>query len=78
MTKDKMSGKQAVRVAVLGVVVAVFYWLLFHNEMRVLTASTQGGWSFLVPVSIAFVFSFAHGAFTGEFWDLLGVKAKKK
>jgi hypothetical protein len=29
-----------------------------------------------LPVITAFVFSFAHGAFTGYFWDALGVRAK--
>ena len=31
-----------------------------------------------LPVVAAFVFSFAHGAFTAYFWDVLGVKARRK
>jgi len=31
----------------------------------------------LVPILIALIFSFVHGAFTGRFWDLLGLRAKK-
>ena len=29
---------------------------------------------FLVPILIAFLFSLVHGAFTGAFWDALGLK----
>lgn len=77
MTK-KTNGRQIARMVALGVVTGILYWLLFANEAQVLSLSSQGKWAFWIPVSIAFVFSFAHGAFTGEFWDVLGVKAKKK
>jgi hypothetical protein len=30
-----------------------------------------------VPVAMAFLFSLVHGAFTGHFWDVLGIKARK-
>lgn len=52
------------------------YILLFWNERAVLKLSVGHSWSFLVPVAIAFVFSFAHGAFTGAFWDAIGLKPK--
>ncbi|OGT02727.1 MAG: hypothetical protein A3F73_07430 [Gallionellales bacterium RIFCSPLOWO2_12_FULL_59_22] len=32
----------------------------------------------LVPIIIAFILSFVHGAFTGLFWDVVGLKAAKK
>ena len=28
-----------------------------------------------IPVAVAFVFSWVHGAFTGYFWELLGLRA---
>jgi hypothetical protein len=28
---------------------------------------------FLAPIVIAFVFSYVHGAFTGHFWDAIGL-----
>lgn len=31
---------------------------------------------FFVPIGIALLFSFVHGAFTGRFWDVLGLKAR--
>ena len=37
---------------------------------------TEGHWTrALVPILIAFAMSYAHGAFTGRFWDSMGLKA---
>lgn len=64
------------RVAALGVLVALLYWLLFIYEGQILELTSQGKWFFVVPVGIALVFSLIHGTFTGYFWDVLGLKAK--
>lgn len=60
-----------------GVVVATLYGLLFAYEREVVEICRRGGWWFLFPVVVAFVFSIFHGTFTGLFWDVLGVQAKK-
>ncbi len=60
----------------LGIISATLYFLLYYFEEPILDWSKQGGWYFIVPLTIAFVFSLVHGAFTGHFWDFLGVKAK--
>jgi hypothetical protein len=73
----KGKGKQTGRLLGFGALTAVLYWLLFYHETQVLGLSSQGKWAFWAPVTIAFVISYTHGAFTGEFWDMLGVKAKK-
>lgn len=65
------------RMLVLGVLTVGLYLALFLNEATVLEITRRGHWWFLAPVAIAFLFSFVHGAFTGLFWDVLGVKAKK-
>ena len=65
------------KVAGMGAITLALYVLLFKNEATVLSVSSQGKWYFIVPIVIAFVFSFFHGDFTGRFWDYLGVKAKK-
>lgn len=65
------------KLFVLGAVVAVLYALLFIYEDDVIRLCKQGGWGFLFPVSVAFVFSIFHGTFTGLFWDVLGVKPKQ-
>lgn len=35
-------------------------------------------WHVLVPIAIAFILSYVHGAFTGHFWETLGLTAAKK
>lgn len=60
----------------LGALSATLYYSLYHFNEQILEWSKQGGWYFIVPITIAFIFSGVHGAFTGHFWDLLGVKAK--
>jgi len=75
MSEKEGRMRQAVQTALLGLGVLILYWLLFANEATLLGLSARGGWYFLLPVAIAFGFSFVHGAFTARFWDALGVKA---
>jgi len=59
-----------------GSLTAVLYLALFYFEDEIVALTSQGGWSFLLPVAIAFAFSYGHGNFTAVFWDWLGIKAK--
>ena len=59
-----------------GSLTAVLYFLLFYFEDEIVEITSKGGWSFLIPVAIAFAVSYGHGNFTGAFWDWLGIKAK--
>ncbi len=61
-----------------GIMSVVLYAALYYFEQPILEASAKGGWYFIVPVVIAFIFSGVHGNFTGYFWESLGVRAKKK
>jgi len=73
-----MKNKSVVLIQTLlfGTYSVFFYFLLYHFNDQILDASKQGGWYFIVPILIAFSFSVVHGAFTGYFWELLGIKAK--
>ena len=63
------------KLLVTGLTTAALYTLLFAYEKEVLAQFTRtDGFFPLLPVLLAFVFSFSHGAFTGYFWDALGVK----
>jgi hypothetical protein len=68
---------KSIKLFAYGAVVAVLYALLFAYEREVIDICRRGGWWFLFPVTVAFVFSVFHGTFTGLFWDALGVQAKK-
>lgn len=59
-----------------GIAVVALYSGLYVYEKEILEWSTRGGWFFLVPLTTAFVFSFFHGKFTGDFWNILGIRAK--
>ncbi len=74
MASDK--SQEITKAATYGVGSGVLYFLLFMYAADVMTYSAQGGWYFIIPVVIAFVFSYIHGNFTSYFWDALGIKAK--
>ena len=59
-----------------GGLTGVLYFLLFYFETEVVELTSQGGWTFLLPVAIAFAISYGHGNFTAAFWDWLGIRAK--
>lgn len=65
----------------LGAASLLLYLLLFvfADHLTGLAHLTAEGHKLyaLLPIAIAMVFSFVHGAFTGHFWDLLGLRAKK-
>ena len=84
------TGRSARAVAItlaLGVASTGLYVLLFvfADRLPEIAAATRNGETpygialalALVPILIALVFSFVHGAFTGRFWDLLGLRAKR-
>ncbi len=71
------AGKMMTRAALYGLVSLALYFLLYFFEDAILEFTARGGWYFIAPVAIAFVFSYFHGAFTSHFWDTLGIKAKK-
>jgi len=72
-----MNSKPWLPLIISGVASALCYGLLFTYQKEVMAAFTRtDGWYPVLPVVTAFVFSFAHGAFTGYFWEVLGVRAR--
>jgi hypothetical protein len=75
------SPRALVLTLTLGAASAGLYFLLFvyADSFAAIAAATHDGHKLyaLIPIAIAMVFSFVHGAFTGHFWDLLGLRAKK-
>jgi len=70
-------GRPWLGLAVSGVASGMCYGALFVYEKEVMAFFTRtDGWYPLLPVLTAFVFSFTHGAFTGYFWEVVGVVAK--
>ena len=70
--------KPWVALIVSGAASALCYGLLFTYQKEVMASFTRtDGWYPALPVVTALVFSLAHGAFTGYFWEVLGVRARK-
>jgi len=62
-----------------GIASGSLYLLLYLYEREILAAFTRtDGWYPALPVVAAFAFSLAHGAFTACFWEVVGVKGRKK
>ena len=65
------------RLIVSGTLSAACYASLYFYEVDVMRALTRtDGWYPALPVLTAFVFSLVHGAFTGYFWEVLGVRGR--
>ena len=67
------------QLIVSGIASASLYLLLYLYEREVMAAFTRtDGWYPALPVIAAFAFSFAHGAFTGYFWEVLGIRGRQR
>lgn len=54
---------------------------IYYHKVDAAACAAKGGvvtagtwWHALLPIAIAFTVSFTHGAFTGLFWDVMGLK----
>jgi len=70
-TKQK---RKLIKLLLWGIIVAALYVCLYVGAKPLIEWTAQGRWTFIVPIAIAFIFSFVHGNFTGKFWDFLGIK----
>lgn len=57
---------------------------VYYNQATPETCTAKGGefiagtwWYVFAPIALAFALSYTHGLFTGLFWDVVGLKAKK-
>lgn len=69
-------GKSYWKLCVSGVASGSLYFCLYLYEGEIMASFTRtDGFYPALPIVAAFVFSFAHGAFTGYFWEVFGVRA---
>jgi uncharacterized integral membrane protein len=76
LAKEKK--KPYISTVLFGIVAVALYTALLTNQDTVNTYFTKGGLYAFLPIAVAFLLSFVHGTFTGNFWTLLGVEAAKK
>ncbi|TKB28593.1 universal stress protein [Desulfopila sp. IMCC35006] len=65
------------KTLIFGTMTAALYAAVFTNSEFVMTYFTRGGIYALLPVATVFVFSYAHGSFTSNFWSALGIEGSK-
>lgn len=66
------------KMIITGIFSVALYAALLLNQDIINWYFGRGGVYAILPIITALIFSFVHGAFTGNFWTVLGVDAKKK
>jgi hypothetical protein len=74
----EQNNRPYLKTALFGVVSIALYALLLEKQDLINDNFAKGGLYALLPIAMAFVFSFFHGNFTGCFWSSCGVEASKK
>ena len=75
----KKKKKPIGKMVLAGIFSVALYTTLILKQDMVTEYFSRGGVLYaLLPIAAAFIFSFAHGSFTGNFWTVLGVEAKRK
>jgi F0F1-type ATP synthase assembly protein I len=78
MAQSSIKKKPVGKMVVMGLISVALYALLLIKQDEVNILFGQGGWFAFLPIITAFLFSFVHGSFTGDFWTVLGVEAARK
>jgi len=73
-TKKKPIGK----MLIMGIISIALYAALLMKQDLVNSSFAKGGLYAFLPIATAFIFSFIHGSFTGNFWTVMGIEAAKK
>lgn len=72
--KKKPVGK----MITMGIISIALYTALLIKQDIINNYVEKGGIYAFFPIFMAFVFSFVHGNFTGDFWTVMGIEAASK
>ncbi len=78
MSHSNVKRKPVGKMVLMGVISVTLYALLLLKQDVINEYIGQGGMYAFLPIITAFLFSFVHGTFTGDFWTVMGVEAAKK
>ncbi len=78
MAQSTARKKPVAAMLIMGIISIGLYATLLLKQEWVNSTFGKGGMYALLPIVTAFVFSYVHGSFTGNFWTVLGVEAAKK
>ena len=75
---EEQTKRPYLKTVLFGAVSIALYALLLVKQDLINDNFAKGGLFALLPIAMAFVFSFFHGNFTGCFWSSCGIEASKK
>jgi hypothetical protein len=78
MAQSNAKKKPVGAMIVMGIISIALYTTLLLKQDLISSTFARGGWYALLPIIMAFVFSYFHGSFTGNFWTVLGIEAARK
>jgi len=78
MSEKNVRKKPYGAAILMGAISIALYVLLLLKQDVLNEYFGRGGIYAFLPIITAFIFSFVHGSFTGNFWTILGVEAAKK
>jgi hypothetical protein len=61
-----------------GLGTVALYAAVFMNGNTVMDYFTRGGWYAALPVGSVFLFSYVHGSFSHNVWEVMGIRAPQK
>ena len=74
LTRKKLIGK----TIAFGLGTVALYAAVFLNSGTVMSYFTKGGWFAAMPVVTVFLFSYVHGSFAHNVWEVMGIRAPQK
>jgi hypothetical protein len=77
-TAAKRKSRLLLKTVFMGALSLALYATLLAEQDLVMQYLGRGGWYAILPIITAFMFSFVHGTFTGNFWTVLGIEAARK
>jgi hypothetical protein len=78
MAGSYVKKKPIAQMVFMGVISIGLYAALLLKQDIINAYVGKGGLFAFLPIATAFLFSFVHGSFTGNFWTVLGIEAAKK
>lgn len=76
--KSSYKKKPYGKMLITGILSLVLYAILLSQQDIISSYFSRGGIYAFFPITVAFIFSFIHGSFTGIFWTVLGIEAASK
>jgi hypothetical protein len=74
---SKSKRKPIGKMVLFGICSAIMYVALLSYQGFITAYFTRGALYAILPIAGAFAISYLHGHFTGYFWSVLGIEARK-